>query len=318
MEKSIIKKSSGRTVEEIKKRTRLCKQLFPQHTNHPELGELIFMANEGELIGCTTKELSTAGKWWLWARTLFIENTMTKPMRRKMQTIALRASHLNQPIHFVSTRSPELIHAQIATQGDFTLPRSRKALHELAKFIGASANFLPTIGTVLLADVAIDNLEAILKACPDLEKITRENFTALERIAEKERLSNLRIVRMSELPHPSGKRLGDLINPDGTVNMEITFSSAAERKISIASQESLESHKRMFGWSKIQSETHNRNLAKTMALVGQVVKIMDPPAILIHNEAFISRGALNNLFNDPNNPLPVICLSSLLETKAKK
>lgn len=117
---------------------------------------------------------------------------------------------------------------------------------------------------------------------------------------------------MSELLHPSGKKLGDLINPNGTVNMEITFSSAAERKILIASQESLESHKRMFGWSKVQSETHNRNLAKTMSLVGQAVKIMEPPAILIHNEAFISRGALNNLLIDQNDPLPVICLSTLL------
>jgi len=57
------------------------------------------------------------------------------------------------------------------------------------------------------------------------------------------------------------------------------------------------------------------NLARTMALVGQAVKVMNPPAILIHNEAFISRGALNNLLNPRDNPLPVICLSSLLEKK---
>lgn len=55
-----------------------------------------------------------------------------------------------------------------------------------------------------------------------------------------------------------------------------------------------------------------------MGLVGQAVQLLRPPPILIHNEAFISRGKLNNLFTDPKEPLPVVCLKDLLETKREK
>ncbi len=304
-------------VEETRRLTRLSKALFPQHISHPELGELIFMAREGKLLECSNDEIKAAGNWWLWARNLFIENTMTKQMKKVMRIMTLMAAKSDQPIHFVSTRSPELIHAQIPSQGDPNLPRSKRALHQLSSLIQKSSEFLPTIGTVLLADVAIDNFRAIMRVCPDLKSMTRKNCHRLEKIAAEEGLLNINIRRLSELLHPLGKKIGDLVNLDGTVNVEISFSPKAERKISIASKESFKSHQTMFDWNEIQSREHNRNLAKTMALVGQAVKTMQPGAILIHNEAFISRGALNNLLIDPNNPLPVICLTTLLERKAR-
>lgn len=315
MEKPLENRKKISKVEETKRITRLSKKLFPQHTSHPELGELIFLVRAGGSMGCTEKQTGEAGNWWLWIRSLFIENTMTKQMKRKMRLTALQAAKFRQPIHFVSTRSPELIHAQISTQGDSHLPRSRKALQELSVLIRKSSIFLPTIGTVLLANIAIDNIEAIKQVCPDTQSLIEKNHHRLEEIAAEEHLSNISITRLSELPHPSGKEIGDLINLDGTVNLKIEFSPKAERKILIASKESLESHQKMFGWSETQSREHNRNLAKTMALVGQAVNVMQPPAILIHNEAFISRGALNNLLTDTGNPLPVICLASLLNRK---
>jgi hypothetical protein len=55
-----------------------------------------------------------------------------------------------------------------------------------------------------------------------------------------------------------------------------------------------------------------------MGLVGSAVQLLNPPPILIHNESFISRGSLNNLFTDPKKPLPVICLRDLLEIKRLK
>lgn len=302
-------------VEEMKRDTALCKRLFPQQAQPPEMGELIFMVRRGLMTSCTEEEIRIAGSWWLWVRTLFIENTMTKREREVMRMTALNAVKNNHPIHFVSTRSPELIHAQISTQGDSHLPRSRIAIREFADIIQTSSKLLPTIGTILLADVAIDNLEAILKVCPNLEGITRKNFARLNEIINEEGITNVIIVRLSELPHPSGMNIGDLVSSDGSVNVDIEFSSWAIRKISVVSKESLKSHQRMFGWSQEQSEEHNLNLAETMALVGQAIKEMQPPAILIHNEAFISRGALNNLLNPQNNPLPVICLATLLEKK---
>lgn len=305
-------------VEEMRQNTKVAKELFPRHTQHPKLGEFIFMVRQGELAGCSKEEIKIAGEWWLWARTLFIENTMTKPMKRLMEKMALATAQTGQPIHFVTARSPEWIHAQISTQGDPNLPRSKKALLEFSKIVEASSRLLPTIGTVLLADVAIDNLETILKLRPDLDQLITENQIKLESLIEELGFKRIQLARLSELQHPSGKKIGELVNADGSPKIDFPIQGKALKLIETVLKESIVSHQRMFGWTEDQSRAHNTNLGKTMGVVGQAVKGLQPPAILIHNEAFISRGALNNLFTDLNDPLPVICLKTLLERKNQK
>ncbi len=304
------------TVAEMQKNSQICHELFPEQKHDPVItGELLFLIRSGRQLNCNKEQVRSAGVWWLWARDLFILNTITKPMNKVMALMVLEAVKSKKFVHFVTTRSPELVHAQVARQADKSLPRSRKALGVFSEVINQSSRFLPTIGTILLADVAIDNFEEILKVQPDLEKVINENLQKLEAIIFEQQSPNINIARMSHLFHPSGKTLGDIINPDGSINLDLDFSTHAENLIAIATRESADSHKRMFGWSAAKSQEHNRNLAKTMALVGQAVKITEPPAILIHNEAFISRGALNNLLVEPSDPLPVICLKTLLENK---
>jgi len=305
-----------KTVEKMKQNARIAKGLFPGLAKDAStFGEIIFLVRFGQILGSSEPEIEAAGLWWLWAKTLFIKNTMTRPQQELMQIIALRAAKTGGFIHFVSARSPEWIHAQVSSQGEGNLPRSRTALKTLSEIAAKSAQFLPTRTTVLLADVAIDNLRAILKVNPSLEKLAQENLLKLEEIITTEGMPNVRLLRLSQLAHPSGKSIGELVEPDGLVKTPFNFSPQAEEKILIATRESIESQKRMFGWDEEQATEHNRNIAATMALVGQAVKIMQPPAILIHNESFISRGALNNLLNDPKDPLPVICLNTLLERK---
>lgn len=122
---------------------------------------------------------------------------------------------------------------------------------------------------------------------------------------------------MSQLPFLSGS-LSEVLNQDGSPKFEIILDEKAKRLITIASNESFDSHQRMFGWNKEQSLVHNTNLAITMGIVGQGVQLLKPPAILIHNESFIARGALNNLFTEKDKPIPVICLRDLLERKRRK
>lgn len=313
MDKSVFK---TKTVEKMKQNTRIAKKLFPGLVGDaPVFGEIIFMVRFGQILGSSEQEIEAAGRWWLWAKTLFIQNTMTRSQQELLQIIALGAAKPRGAIHFVSTRSPEWVHAQISSQGSSDLPRSKTALKTLSEIAAKSAKFLPAKTTVLLADVAIDNLEAILKVNPNLEQLVQENLSRLGEIIKTEGLADIRLMRLSQLIHPSGKSIGELIEPDGSVKTTVNFSLKAEEKILIATRESVESQKRMFGWDEKQAAGHNRNIATTMALVGQAVKIMQPPAILIHNESFISRGALNNLLNDPKDPLPVICLNTLLERK---
>lgn len=313
MDKSVFK---TKTVEKMKQNTRIAKKLFPGLVRDASVfGEIIFMVRAGQIFGSSEQEIEAAGCWWLWAKTLFIQNTMTRSQQELMQIIALRAAKPGGTIHFISARSPEWVHAQISSQGSNDLPRSKTALKTLSEIAAKSAKFLPTRTTILLADVAIDNLEAILKVNPNLEQLVQENLLRLEEIIKTEGLPDIRLMRLSQLVHPSGRSIGELIGPNGSVKTAINFSPKAEEKILIATRESVESQKRMFGWDEEQATEHNRNIAATMALVGQAVKIMQPSAILIHNESFISRGALNNLLNDPKDPLPVICLSTLLERK---
>lgn len=315
-EREILSKTG--TVSEMKINSRICAKLFPAEKHNPiTTGELLFVTRIARLSCLSEKEISAIGNWWLWVRNLFIQNTMTKLMEKTLAGLAINAVANNQPIHFASARSPELVHAQLPNQGDHSLPRSRAALETFSNIIKESNKFIPTVGTVFLADVAIDNIEEIQKKCSCLEEIIVQNILKLKSIITEENLfPNINIIRMSTLVLPNKQLVGNLVNIDGSINIPIIFSNHAEQLIQIATKESAISHQRMFGWDENKSKSHNLNLAKTMALVGQAVKNMNPPAILIHNESFISRGALNNLLNDSKNPLPIICLNTLLEKKS--
>src|SRR3990167_1056511 len=93
-------------------------------------------------------------------RNLFIENTMTKAAKEKMMQIGVEAAITHQPVNFVTTRSPEFLHAQIG-MADPNLPRSTKSLIKFKEIVDKSAEFIPTTSSVFLADVAIDNLDKI-------------------------------------------------------------------------------------------------------------------------------------------------------------
>jgi len=311
----VIKTESS--VARNKAASAICKRLFPSWSKPPTQGELQRMIIQSQEKGGSEKQIKTAGNWWLWARNLMIENIITKKERQIMMDQAVSAATKQQPIHFVSTRSPELLHAQVEGQGDKSLPRSKIAIKKLVELSSSSSEFLPTQTTIILADRAVDNLETIQKACPNLETTILENLERLQEICESLGLNNWQILRMSELDHPQGK-LRDILDLAGNSQIPIQLDARANKLIAIATRESQHSHQRMFGWTEKESETHNRKLGITMGLVGQAVQLLTPPPILIHNESFIARGSLNNLFTSSKNPIPVICLKDLLERKKSK
>lgn len=303
-------------VERNKAASRVCKRLFPQWTSTPLHGDLQRIIADCKRAGAGEDVIKQSGEWWLWARTLAIQNIFSKTEKLEIINQAVAAVTHGQPIHLVSARSPELVHAQVAGQGDPSLPRSRKAIGELAKISAKSAEFLPTLTTIVFADLAIDNLDEIERAC-DVETVIQENLQQLGQLCKEAGLENFQILRMSELQHPQG-RLDVVLDRSGRPLIPIALGQRARNLIETATRESVDSHKRMFGWTKEQSAKHNENLAITMGLVGQAIQRLVPPPIIIHNEAFIARGALNNLFTPRDNPVPVICLATLLETKRGK
>ena len=304
------------SVERNKAASNLCKGLFPSWNKPPTQGELqrIITLSWGKELN--NSEILAAGNWWLWIRDMFIENTITKEQKDILKQIAVTAAKGNTAINIISARSPELLHAQVAGQGNTSLPRSRKALMKINEVVSKSQEFIPTIPVIIFADLAIDNFQNISKAC-NVEEVIQENIERLKEIAKEIGLEKLQILRMSKLIVPQGE-LGSILTPDGQPLISINLNFTAERLITIAGKESVESHKKMFGWSEDESLAHTRNIGITMGLVGEAIKTMFRTGILIHNESFISRGALNNLFNDTKNPLPVISLRDLLETKRVK
>ena len=293
-----------------------CKKLFPQWCLPPFHGELLKIIRFGWEVKADENSIKIAGSWWLWMRNKFIENTITKEAKTNMMKAAITATVTERPINLVTTRSPEFVHSQVEGQGDSSLPRSHKALLKLEELVASSAESIPTVSTIILADLAIDNLDRIIQVC-NLEETIKENLKLLDRMAQKMDLGRFRIMRMSELKHPLGK-LGNLVSNSGEPLVSVSVPFRSLRLVEVATKESQESHQKMFGWTAEQSFAHNQRIAITMGMVGQSIKTMDSQAILIHNESFISRGQLNNLFNDPKDPLPVICLTDLLETKAVK
>ncbi len=321
MEKNKMERLTDRSifvtnVDRNKAASRLAHQWFPQVVGTPQHGDIqrIIISLSG--THDAEAQAKAAGNWWLWARTLMIENTFSK--RQKLKTIdqTIEAARIGRPIHFVSARSPELLHAQVPGQGDPTLPRSRKAIEKLAELARESSKFMPTKVTIAFADLAIDNLDEIRKSC-DLEETIAENIRRVEALCKEAGIEDFEVVRLSQLEHPLGK-LSDLLEPSGKVKIAVDLSQKAQDLIRVVTKESTESHKRMFGWTEEQSAEHNRNLGITMGLVGQAISKISPAPILIHNEAFILRGALNNLFTDEKDPLPVFCLRTLLESKRAK
>lgn len=308
--------TSIKRVERNKAASKVCKLFFAEFMNTPLHGDLQRIALECWENGGNNNSIRRAGNWWLWMKNLAIDNTFSKPARIIVMKNAAKAASIGKPVHFVSARSPEFLHAQVEGQGDKNLPRSKKALEVLAGIVNKSAEFLPTKLTVLFADLAIDNFENIAKAC-DVKDTINKNIEMLDEIAKQMGMPKVEVIRLSKLQN-RGNSLRQLIDPSGKILTEVDLTNRAQNMIQTATNESSESHRRMFGWTFEQSRKHNENLAITMGLVGQAVKQIQPCPILIHNEAFIARGALNNLFTDPQDPLPVICLRSLLETKKTK
>lgn len=300
-------------VETNKAASALCLRLFPEWAKPPTMGELQWIIIDCLKNKANDEKILAAGNWWLWMRNLIIENTLTKQEKRLIMNRAVQAATKNNSIHFVTTRSPELLHAQIPNLGDPSLPRSKKAILKIAEISQLSERFLPSWVTIIFADLAITNLERIRQLC-NLEETIQENLNKIREICEEISFSNVKLIRMSQLFHPEGQ-LKAILNEDGTPKIPVNINEKANRLIEIAGRESLTSHQSRFGWSKDEFFLHNRNLAITMGLVGQAIQLLQPPPILIHNESFISRGALNNLFTPPDNPLPVICLRDLLEEK---
>ena len=284
-----------RSVEAAKTASLWCKNLFPDWCTPPFQGELQKIVSFGWEAKADEETIKNAGNWWLWMRNIFIENTMTRQMKEKMMRMAVN----DQPITFVTTRSPELLHAQIG-KGDPGLPRSRKSLLRLKNLADQSAEFVSTHSLVMLADLSIDNEDKIKKVC-DIESVILEN---IQKITDLSRDIGLEaeILRMSE----------------HVILQPITqIPSHAWPHIKKAMFESLGSHQREFGWTLEQSESHNLDLAVSMGSVGLSIN-QQPNHILLHNESFISRGALNNIFTPPNDPIPVICLRDLVEKRKTK
>ena len=304
------------SVERNKAASKTCKRLFPQWSKPPTQGELQRIITRAWDKCASDKNILATGNWWLWIRNLFIENTFSKREKEITMDTAIDASLGKQNIHFVTSRSPELLHAQIDGLGDQSLPRSKRALQRLFEIVSKSQTFLPTQATILFADLVIDNLSEIQKMC-DIEKTICENLQKLDQTAREIGFENLNIIRLSELEHPLGK-LSSLISMDGTPIIQVDLDSRAKNFIAISTRESVESQQTSFRWTQEQAISHNINLGITMGLVGQSVKSLEPKPIIIHNESFISRGQLNNIFNSPDDPVPVISLRDLLESKKGK
>lgn len=313
METSI--KSIG-SVERNKAASEICKRLFPLWSKPHTQGELQRIIIEAKNFEASDKEIERAGNWWLWVRNLAIENTFEKQMKFSLMKIAVKAAVGIEAVNIVSCRSPELLHAQVSGQGDLSLPRSRKAIAKLEQIISCSSKFLPTTMTIVFADLAIDNLEEIEKHC-DIDLTINKNIEILSNICQEIGIPGCKIIKMSQLQSTVGNTLADKLCRSGLPKNNIDLDCRAKTLIEIVTKESFISHQKMFGWTQKQSLEHNQNLGITMGFVGRAIFNSIPSAILIHNEAFISRGALNNLFNDPKNPLPVICLKDLLELKKK-
>lgn len=322
MEREIIKPMKIHEVTEKSKALNqessfLCKKLFPDHFKPPTQGELQNIILLVKANGGGEGEILKTGLWWLWMRNLFIENTITQEEKRNLLKIGVTASLGIDDVKIISARSPELLHAKVSGQGDPTLPRSIQAMQKIKSIVEASNRFLPTRGVLVFADLTIDNFVNIEAAC-DVEKTIQENLFLLEKIAEKLNFNNLKIIRMSELVNPRVGVLKDNIHKNGTPLQTISVNPRTENIINTSANESFESHRSMFGWSKETSFAHSKNLAITMGLVGESLKATFPNGVMVHNEAFISRGRLNNIFTDPKDPIPVICLSDLLEKKKPK
>jgi hypothetical protein len=300
------------SVERNKASSQVCKKLFPAWFKPPTQGELQRIIIKGWERSATEEQLLHAGNWWMWARNLMVENVFSKAEKEVTLDIAVNSAINNIPVHFVLARSPELLHCQL-TDKDTTLPRSRKVLEKLKKIEEESSTHLPTTITVILADLAITNIRQIKEVC-DPNSILEENIQRLKELSLELHIPEIQFLRMSELSL-DGTPLSSLVNQDGSSTFDPHIDQHKERLIEIAWNESHISHERLFGWSEEETRTHNRNLAITMGLVGKAVKEFTPPAILIHNESFISRGELNNLFTG-KDPLPVFCLNDLLAQKA--
>jgi hypothetical protein len=322
MEREIIKPMKIQKIKEKSKALNqessfLCKKLFPDHFKPPTQGELQNIILLVKTNGGGEKEMFKTGLWWLWARDLFIENTITQEEKRNLIKIGVTASLGIDNITIISARSPELLHSKVSGQGDPTLPRSVIAMQKIQSIVEKSNHLLPTKAVLVFADLAIDNFVNIEAVC-DVEKTIQENIFLLKKIAEKLNFNSLEIIRMSELINPRLGMLGGSIHKNGTPFEVVGISPRAENLINTSANESFESHSFMFGWNKETSFTHSKNLAITMGLVGESLKNMFPNGTIIHNEAFISRGRLNNIFTDPKDPIPVICLNDLLEKKKPK
>jgi hypothetical protein len=305
-----------KSVDQNKAASKLCKQLFPAWTKPPTQGELTKIIIKSWARGATNQSILKAGQWWLFIRNLLIENTITKQEKWKITDIAVSGSLKNACVNIISTRSPELLHAQIANQGDEKLPRSQKAFEKIAKIHACSSSILPTKSVIIFADLAVDNINQIAKVC-NVNAVIEENIQKLKWLAIESGLTDFTILKMSEISLNNNK-LGELINIAGEPAESVQLSAKTEQTIDIVAKESMESHKRMFGWTAEESRSHTRKLAITMGMVGQAINKHFQNSILIHNEAFITRGRLNNIFNPNDNPLPVICLRDLLESKKDK
>ena len=281
-------------VEAAKTASLWCKELFPHQCIPPFQGELQNVIRFGWEAKADEETIKNAGNWWLWMRNIFIENTITRPMKDKL----MRMATSGQPITLITTRSPELLHTRIG-KGDPTLPRSRKSLLSLKNLVDQSAKFVPTHSLVMLADLSIDNEDKIKKVC-DIESVILENIQKITDLSRDIGLES-KILRMSE----------------HVLLQSITqIPPHAWSHVKKAMFESLDSHRREFGWTLEQSESHNLSLAITMGSVG--LAFNHGTNVLIHNESFISRGALNNIFNPTDNPIPVICLRDLVKKGRSK
>lgn len=309
------------SVERNKAASQFCLRHFPSWfgSKEPEKqkvqGELQRITVKAWQVNASEQHIVAITEWWLWFRTLIIENTFSKPQKEKLIDLAISAAIGKQKLHLVSTRSPELLHSLVGGKGDSNLSRSRLALRKMTELSTKSNQFIPTKATVFLADRAITNVEEIAKLCDVTEELN-ENERRLKQICT-ESGSNITISRLSKLQTPFGP-LSSLVNLDGSQNSIIPLTDKARRQIDISGRESIEFHQSSFGWSEEKSRQHNFDLGITMGLVGQAINQLEQPGVIIHNESFISRGQLNNLLNSVNDPVPVICLTDLLETKRVK
>jgi len=93
----------------------------------------------------------------------------------------------------------------VSKQGDPALPRSRKAIKTLTELARKSSELLPTVTTLVFADLAIDNWEAIRQAC-DVETTITVNLKRLSEICREEGLENFRWTQEQSAQH--NRRLG--------------------------------------------------------------------------------------------------------------